>query len=527
VSLPRRQLFLSLLYGCVRILFSAVWPYILYHFLQKNHNNNAAYITWLSIGVIGMFTIGGIAAHMQSKVNASIMQEFSLKLGERIWKKMNSIEWLVFHNKNRVYFFDMMMIEAWRLRQGMAALLEMVIVNTVLVLVLALTILLINVPMFIVCSAGLLLTAGLHFYSTTRVRPYLKKFHNAWREQHFWVAATVDQFDLLKMGRGYQRSAARNNENTQVFLATNKAMVISQSRWRAINQVCINLVRVVIFITGIYWVQVGYINFTSLLLVLLIVSVIQNNMANVPAAIVSFMEGQEAAKTIAAFFELPSEDDAAGLPLNDIPKVDTISINNVSFSYGGNAAINNICVRLEKGKIYLWHGANGSGKSTTAHILLGLLQPQHGKLCINGKETAWEELKALRSRFAFLHQDAPMFTGTIKDNVLFGHPSPAEAWAGLTGNWLSALLPGGPPELRRIGEKGEGLSGGEARRIALIREWLRSSDLIILDEPLNHLDEYAISEIKKEVVNAKNNAIIIIISHQEGFENIADEIKWF
>ena len=111
---------------------------------------------------------------------------------------------------------------------------------------------------------------------------------------------------------------------------------------------------------------------------------------------------------------------------------------------------------------------------------------------------------------------------------MFGHPEPQLAWENLQTSWLYRLLPRAHQEgARRVGERGEGLSGGESKRIAFIRELLRSSELLILDEPLNHLDEYVIQEIEREIVNIKAETIVIIISHQLGFERLADEIREF
>ena len=183
---------------------------------------------------------------------------------------------------------------------------------------------------------------------------------------------------------------------------------------------------------------------------------------------------------------------------------------------------------LERGKIYLWKGNNGTGKSTAAHLLLGLLSPSEAKLTINDVPTDWNNLRDLRSRFAFLNQHSPIFMGSIKENTVFGHPEQDNAWTSVTGTWLSGLLPSGfATGERKVGERGEGISGGEAKRIALIRELLRDAEVLILDEPLNHLDQHAIAEIKREVINLKENMIIVIISHQNGFEDIADEIKQF
>jgi len=359
------------------------------------------------------------------------------------------------------------------------------------------------------------------------MRPFVKQFQNAWRVQHHWIAKAADQFDLLKMNRGYAASEETNRKNTSAFLASNAAMLRAQSKYRTINQAVGNVARVVIFITGFYWVQVHYIQLTDLVLVLLIVSIVQNNILQIPGAMHSFIEGQESAESIIAFFSLPQEEQAIALPNADITSIDSISINSLAFNYNDEPVIEHSDIFLEKGKIYLWKGSNGSGKSTTAHILLGLLTPQEGTLIINGKKTPWATLRQLRNRFAFVNQDAPLFMGTVKENLLFGHPEAEKAWADLPSTWLSALMPGTKPEDKLLGEKGEGLSGGEARRLALIREWIRLADMFILDEPLNHLDDYAINEIMREIVSIKANCIVIIISHQQGFEAIADEIRQF
>lgn len=527
-SLPHRQVVTSVLYGGVRVMLSATWPYLLYHFLKKDSSVSPGTATLLTLGIIAIFILSGLAYQRQAALNVRILHTFSLNLSQRLWQKMNSLPWLVFHHKNRVYYFDMLMTDTWRVRLGLSALLESVIVNSLIIIALTCTIIIISVPMFILCAGGLLAVSAVNFFSTKKLRPYLKNFQAAWRSQHAWAATAVDQFDLLKMGRAYDEMQEKNQRNTQWFLKENEAMLLSQAKWRTINQACGNILRLVVFIVGMYWVQVHYISLTSMLLVLLIVAIVQNNMSTMPSAMVNFMDGQEAAHTLAGFFALTSEEDNLPPLPGSLWPVSSIALQNVAFAYNSNNGVSNINMQLQKGKIYLWRGANGSGKSTTAHILLGLIPPQSGTLVINGEQTGWQTLQQLRHRFAFVHQDALMFTGTIQQNLLFGHSRPVQAWQGLYSSWLAHLVPGGESaETRTVGERGEGLSGGEARRLALVREWLREADIIIMDEPLNHLDDYAISEVMKEVAQLKSNAIIIIISHQPGFENIADEIIRF
>lgn len=525
---PRRQLALSLFYGMLRIVIAAIWPFFLYRTLQNTGIGAHSRLPLHIMLVVLLLVLGTIASHLQSGINIRLLKTFTLGLIERIWKKMNALDWLTFHVHNRVYYFDMLMVETWRLRAGMAALLESLIINSLIAAILSLFIAWISWPLFLACLAGLLVMGTGHFISTLKTRPLLKQFHHAWREQHHWVSKCVDQFDLLKMDRGYETAAAANLEKSGIFLAANTQLLADQAKWRNINQLVANMVRISVFIIGIYWVRADVVSLNDLLLVLLIVSIVQGNVAQVPTALNHFIEAQESLKTISNFFALNDEQADLQQPFSSLPPIKKIAIRDLSYGYNHKPVIDRVNIDLEAGKIYLWRGANGSGKSTAAHILLGLLQPEQGSLAINDHTMPWNELKSLRSRFAFLNQDSPIFMGSIKENALFGHVQPETAWDTLQTTWLSGLLPKTDPSGSRIvGERGEGLSGGEAKRIALIRELLRSSELLILDEPLNHLDEFVIGEIKREILMLKANTIIIIISHQSGFESIADEIREF
>jgi len=521
-SLPRVQVLKSVIYGAFRIGATALWPFLLYRSLKETDNRNDIDIVF-NIGlVILLLGLASLAAHKQSAINIQIIKSFTLETIDRLWCKMNSLDWLTFHSKNRVYYFDMLMVETWRLRAGVIALLESLFINSLIAAFLSLAIIFISLPLFLVCLAGLVVMVAGQYFATISTRPLMKEFHTAWRNQHQWISKSVDQFDLIKMDRAYDFSREKNRTRSDAFLLVNSRLLLQQAKWRNINQMLVNLVRVVVFIMGIYWVRTGYIGLDNLLLVLLIVTVIQSNIMQIPGALNNFTEAGEALRTISEFLAL--KEDQSGRKKADLKPVRHISICNLSYRYNGHNVLENINFNLEAGKIYLWRGKNGSGKSTVAHILLGLLEPPQGSLSINGKSEAWETLKTLRHRFAFLNQHSPVFGGSIKENVLFGHPEAEPAWEVLHTNWLKRLLPKGRNESQQIGERGEGLSGGEAKRIALIRELLRSSEIIILDEPLNHLDEYAIEEIKREILNIKAETIVIIISHQTGFESIADEI---
>lgn len=525
--LPKRQLVVAVCYGIFRIATATVWPYFLYRYLKSDALPSPVVLVLGVLAVVLLFVGSGVASYRQSLININLLHAFSGRLTQRIWQKMNGLDWLTFHRKSRVYYFDMLMVEAWRLRGGMGALLEVLVVNSIIAGALIVFIAFVSLPLFLACLGALILPSGLHVYSMRRQRPYIQHFHAAWRAQHHWVSKSVDQFDLIKMGRGYAESARQHGEQTDRFLQSNARKLRQQSRWRVVNQLASNFVRVGIFLIGIYWLQTGRVQLDELLVVLLLVSIVQSNLMQLPGAANQFMEGQDAARTLAAFFDL-QEEQVEQASNNDHQAIERLSIKDMSYQYDDNVGIAALDLDLRRGNIYLWQGRNGSGKSTAAHALLGLLKPQQGSLSINGKPADWNVLKTLRARFGFLDQDSPIFMGSIKENAVFGHHQPRQAWADLGTSWLSGLLPGGSRLAdRQVGERGEGLSGGEAKRIALIRELLRSYEMLILDEPLNHLDEHTISILKRELIQLKQHAIIVIISHQPGFETLADEIVSF
>jgi len=527
-SVPVRPVIGAFSLGILRILASAVWPIFLYQSLKQIGNSSGTHILINLVAVICMLLFAATTHHFQSKINIGILSKFTVELSSRIWKKMNALDWLTFHGKNRVYFFDMLLIETWRLRNGLIAILESIFVNALIAVILSIFIGFVSLPLFFVCLAGLVITASAHTLATVQTRPFMKQFHDAWRVQHHWIAKCVDQFDLLKMDRAYTESFNAHHSKTSEFVGVNSQLLLTQAKWQNINQLVANMVRITVFMIGIYWVKVEFIGLDALLLTLLIVSIVQGNISQVTGGMGNIVEAQESLKTISLFLSLKEEKIADTNSFLEFPAITKISIRDLSYGYNNTFVVRNVNLDLCAGNIYLWRGVNGSGKTTVAHILMGLIEPEHGILKINDQPADWGTLKSLRKRFAYLNQDSPIFMGDIRENALFGHPEPQLAWENLQTSWLYKLLPGAHQEgARRVGERGEGLSGGESKRIALIRELLRSSEILILDEPLNHLDEYVIQEIEREIVNIKAETIVIIISHQLGFERLADEIREF
>ena len=251
-EIPNSKLLFSIVLGLFRVGISTLWPYLLY----TNIKNIGTYtfseiignLTW----VVLLLILGTFISQHHSKVNVGILKVATHNLIVQIWKKIHALDWLTFKSKNRVYFFDTMMVEAWRVRAGKSALLETLFVNSFIAAALCLLIAVISMPLFLMCLCVFTITALGYYLSSLQIRPLHKKFHAAWRDQHLWIAKSIDQFDLVKMDRAYQESLQEHNANTNTFLTSNAKVLMMQARWKNINQLISNFARIVVFVVGVF-----------------------------------------------------------------------------------------------------------------------------------------------------------------------------------------------------------------------------------------------------------------------------------
>jgi ATP-binding cassette, subfamily B, bacterial len=210
-------------------------------------------------------------------------------------------------------------------------------------------------------------------------------------------------------------------------------------------------------------------------------------------------------------------------PVNPTPlrELTGLAFEHVTFQHqsASSPAISDISFTAHRGETIALVGPSGSGKTTLVKLLVGLYQPQTGRILYNGTSGTEIDLDGLRERIGFVTQDTQLFSGTIRENLLFVNPSATDA------ECLDALRKASCDNLLAradrgldtvIGEGGVKVSGGEKQRLSIARALLRRPHLLVFDEATSSLDsltEEGIVDTIRDVAST-GDTITVLIAHR-------------
>jgi len=208
-----------------------------------------------------------------------------------------------------------------------------------------------------------------------------------------------------------------------------------------------------------------------------------------------------------------------------------VSFRNVSFSYvEGNEILKNVSFDLERGKTYAFVGPTGGGKTTTASLMARLYDPTSGKIILNGVDIRSLDANARTAKIGVILQEPFLFSGTIRDNILYGNAcfielSDEELINEMKEVGLDGLLERFDGGLNaKINASGDGISLGQKQIIAFIRAVIRRPDLLILDEATANIDTVTEQLLDDILRKLPKKATKIIIAHRLNTIESADEI---
>ncbi len=207
-------------------------------------------------------------------------------------------------------------------------------------------------------------------------------------------------------------------------------------------------------------------------------------------------------------------------------------LENLTFTYPGNQspAIKNINLQIKKGDFIAFVGASGAGKTTLVDILLGIIEPDVGRVVISGLSPK-EAIQKWEGAISYVPQDIIISSGSIRENVALGYSKIlADEKIVLDAIELSSLgdfirsLPDGIETY--VGERGAKLSGGQRQRLGIARALFTKPELIVFDEATSALDGQTENEVSQSIKSLQGKVTIIMIAHRLSTIRYADKVVY-
>ncbi len=340
---------------------------------------------------------------------------------------------------------------------------------------------------------------------------------------------SLRNIELVKSLGLAQQEITRLNNTTQKILKLELKKVRYIRSLSFIQGTCVNLIRVTILGVMMYLISTDKITvgqFTTMFIYSFFIFGPLQEMGNI---INIYRETEVSLNNFQEILDIPAE------PKPEKPVklggINRFEFDNVSFRHQSahTNAVNNISFTSDKGETLAFVGPSGSGKTTLVKLLVGLYRPIEGHIKYNGINSEEVSLDELRNQIGLVTQDTQLFSGTIRENLLFVAPGATDEQClnVLKQSALQGLLNRAEKGLdTMIGEGGVKVSGGEKQRLSIARALLRKPSLLVFDEATSALDSLTEEEISETVrqVSAEGKHITILIAHRLSTVMHADRI---
>ncbi len=478
----------------------------------------------LAGGYVFLLTVKALLSrHISLRQNAYLCR-YTQRQRQKLYELMEKSSWQYIAKQKRTDLINLFTSLCGQVTSGISSSIGM-LSNIVIAVVQLIIALYMSVPITLfVCAAGAVLMAV--FWP-------LKKKSKAFGKEMIEISRNFYSELLNQLGSVKEiRSYDVEKEHEVRFTDINEKFTTAQTEYAKINSVpglVYNVAAALVIALLFVFSSVGIHIETARLLVLVIVfsrlwpifsgfqGTVQSIQSNLPA-----LEDLDTA--IEEMTEAREEpDDGRTLAFKD-----NLRFEGVHFSYfdDGKDVLGNLNFEIKFGEIVALVGRSGAGKSTTANLIMGFLNPTEGKISVDGEVLTGKDMHAWRRVIGYVPQDPLVLNASVRENLSRFHPGVTEeemidalkrsqAWGFVEklGDGLDTLL----------GDQGVRLSGGERQRIILARVLLGNPRFIILDEATSALDYDSEISIRNVLYELKGEVSVLIIAHRLATIRIADK----
>jgi ATP-binding cassette, subfamily B, bacterial len=330
---------------------------------------------------------------------------------------------------------------------------------------------------------------------------------------------SLRNIELVKSLGLAQQEISHLNNTTQKILGLELKKVKYVRSMMFVQGTSVNLLRTILTFIMLWLVYKGHISIGQFFSLNIYSFFIFGPLQELGNVMNTYREAQVSLANYDAIFKLPTEQK----PVNPkaITQINTLKFDSVKFKHqtASKHALRQVSFEVKKGETVAFVGPSGSGKSTLVKLLVGLYQPQSGAVLYNGHAGNQINFDQLRERIGFVTQDTQLFSGSIRENLLFVNPqaTDSQCFEVLKMAACQSLLARADRGLDTLlGEGGVKVSGGEKQRLSIARALLRQPQLLVFDEATSSLDSLTEEEISETIreISGQQNHITILIAHR-------------
>ena len=340
---------------------------------------------------------------------------------------------------------------------------------------------------------------------------------------------SLRNIELVKSLGLAKQEIAQLNATTQKILALELKKVRYVRSMSFVQGTCVNFIRALMVLVLIYLIYENKITIGEFYSLNIYSFFLFGPLQEIGNVVNTYREAEVSLQNFEDIFKIPVE----VKPTNPYPviSIDSLAFEDVKFRHqsANKDALRKISFEAKKGETIAFVGPSGSGKSTLVKLLVGLYRPKEGKILYNGHNFNEIDFDQLRERIGFVTQDTQLFSGTIRENLLFVNPSATDEQCldVLKKAACNTLLERADKGLDSvIGEGGVKVSGGEKQRLSIARALLRNPNLLVFDEATSSLDSLTEEEISETIreVSEGHTHLTIVIAHRLSTIMHADKI---